>query len=464
MVKKEDEDWKKYDKKTQHEHILARPDMYIGTIQRLEEELWVYDDETKMMVRRKLSYVPGLYKIFDEIIVNAADNKVRDFQGQTMIKVDINQAEGKIRVWNNGEGIPVQMHKQHNLWVPEMIFGHLLTSSNYDDTEAKVTGGRNGFGAKLTNVFSRRFELETVHRGQKFQMKWDKNMLNKSEPVITKTDAEDYTQVTFWPDFPKFGMTSFEDDILSLMTRRAYDLAGTTHKTQKVKLNGTLLPITTFAEYVELYPTLGEEKKNSSYARVNERWEVCVRMSNIGFQQVSFVNAIATMRGGNHVKYITDQVIDKVIIAVQKKNKGMDPKAHIIKPHLFVFINCLIENPSFDSQTKETLNTTKSRFGSVCELPAPMIDNILKSGIVERTATLMNSKLIKEMEGKARTSDRSRITGIPKLEDANDAGTKNSAACTLILTEGDSAKALAVSGLSVVGATSMACSRCVANH
>eukprot|EP00672_Neobodo_designis_P021424 CAMPEP_0174847070 /NCGR_PEP_ID=MMETSP1114-20130205/12682_1 /TAXON_ID=312471 /ORGANISM="Neobodo designis, Strain CCAP 1951/1" /LENGTH=1431 /DNA_ID=CAMNT_0016081341 /DNA_START=175 /DNA_END=4470 /DNA_ORIENTATION=+ len=440
-----------YTKKTQHEHILARPEMYIGPVQREEKEVWIFDDASQMMVRRKLSWVPGLYKIFDEILVNAADNKVRDFEGQTLIKVDIKQDQGMIRVYNNGEGVPVQIHKEHKMWVPEMIFGHLLTSSNYDDSEAKVTGGRNGFGAKLTNVFSRRFEIETVHRGKKFHGKWSANMTSFEAPSITDTDSDDYTQVTFYPDFPKFGMTCLEDDIFQLMKRRVYDIAGTTAKSLKVKLNGTTLPVHTFPDLVDLYPTMGEDKKNSCYSKVNPRWEVCVRVSNIGHQHVSFVNAIATTRGGKHVDYICDQVVERVIAAVKKKHKGMDPKPQMIRQHLFVFVNCLIENPTFDSQTKDTLTTTKSRFGSTCELPSSMMDAILKSGIVERTVATANSKVEREMASKLRTSDRSRITGIPKLEDANDAGTKKGPECTLILTEGDSAKALAVSGLSTIG-------------
>lgn len=71
---------------------------------------------------------------------------------QTAIKVNIDVEAGRISVWNNGKGVPVQMHKEHNLFVPSLIFGELLTSSNYNDTEKKVTGGRNGFGAKLTNM------------------------------------------------------------------------------------------------------------------------------------------------------------------------------------------------------------------------------------------------------------------------------------------------------------------------
>ena len=66
-----------------------------------------------------------------------------------------------IKIWNNGRGIPVEMHREENVYVPTLIFGHLLTSSNYNDNERKVTGGRNGYGAKLCNIFSTEFKVET---------------------------------------------------------------------------------------------------------------------------------------------------------------------------------------------------------------------------------------------------------------------------------------------------------------
>lgn len=70
------------------------------------------------------------------------------------MQVEINQEENRISVWNNGRGVPVQIHQEHGIYVPDLIFGHLLTSSNYDDNDKKTTGGRNGFGAKLANIFS----------------------------------------------------------------------------------------------------------------------------------------------------------------------------------------------------------------------------------------------------------------------------------------------------------------------
>jgi hypothetical protein len=125
---------------------------YIGSTERISERLWVYD-VGQGMVERDCEYVPGLYKIFDEILVNAADNKQRDASMDT-IKVDIDVESGTISVMNNGAAVPVQMHTTEQVYVPELIFGHLLTGSNFDDDETKVTGGRNGFGAKLANIFS----------------------------------------------------------------------------------------------------------------------------------------------------------------------------------------------------------------------------------------------------------------------------------------------------------------------
>jgi DNA topoisomerase II len=148
-----------YQKKSQLEHILLRPDTYIGSVEKHTQSLWVYKGGE--MVYGPVMYVPGLYKIFDEILVNAADNKQRD-PTMDSVKVDIDAEANRISVYNNGDGIPVEIHGEEKVYVPEMIFGHLLTSSNYDDNVKKTTGGRNGYGAKLTNIFSTEFIIETA--------------------------------------------------------------------------------------------------------------------------------------------------------------------------------------------------------------------------------------------------------------------------------------------------------------
>ncbi|KAL5827358.1 hypothetical protein ACOSQ3_019200 [Xanthoceras sorbifolium] len=438
-----------YQKKSQLEHILLRPDTYIGSIEKHTQTLWVYDEESKTMVHRLISYVPGLYKIFDEILVNAADNKQRDPRMDSL-KVVIDQEQNLISVYNNGDGVPVEVHQEEGVYVPEMIFGHLLTSSNYNDNEKKTTGGRNGYGAKLTNIFSTEFVIETAdgNRLKKYKQVFTNNMGKKSQPTITKCKVgENWTKVTFKPDLAKFNMTHLEDDVLGLMKKRVVDMAGCLGKTVKVELNGCRVPVKTFEEYVDLFPKFAAR----FHEKVNDRWEVCVSLSEGQFQQVSFVNSISTIKGGTHVDYVANQIANHVMTVVNKKNKNANVKAHNVKNHLWVFVNALIDNPAFDSQTKETLTLRQSSFGSKCELREEFLKKVVtKSGIVETLLSWANfkqSKDLKKTDG-TKTED---VRGITKLEDANFAGGRNSERCTLILTEGDSAKALAMAGLSVVG-------------
>merc|ERR1719382_1774846 len=167
-----------YQKKSQLEHILLRPDTYVGSIEYQHDKLWVYDDRTSKMVQKDIKFVPGLYKIFDEILVNSADNFQRDPDNMTYLKVVIDEEENFVSVENNGATLPVEMHKEHKMYVPEMVFGHLLTSDNYDDDEQKVTGGRNGYGAKLTNIFSTKFTIECGDgkKKKKYLQTWEGNM------------------------------------------------------------------------------------------------------------------------------------------------------------------------------------------------------------------------------------------------------------------------------------------------
>uniref|UniRef100_S4RR91 DNA topoisomerase 2 n=1 Tax=Petromyzon marinus TaxID=7757 RepID=S4RR91_PETMA len=314
-----------YQKKTQLEHILLRPDTYIGSVEPVTQNMWVFDEGIGMNCR-DVTYVPGLFKIFDEILVNAADNKQRD-PNMTCIKVTIDPENNKISVWNNGKGIPVVEHKVEKVYVPALIFGQLLTSSNYDDDEKKVTGGRNGYGAKLCNIFSTQFTVETSCSESKkmFKQKWMNNMSKECDSVIKPSSGEDFTCITFQPDLTKFNMTILDKDIMAIMTRRAYDIAGIC-KGVKVFLNGQKLPLTGFRKYVDFYLKDRVDESGMPLHVVHEvvsnRWEVCLTISEKGFQQVSFVNSIATTKGGRHVDYVVDQVTSKLIETVKKKNKA----------------------------------------------------------------------------------------------------------------------------------------------
>lgn len=293
---------KTYQKKTQLEHILLRPDTYIGSVEHSTEKMWIYDSEENKMIQKEVTFVPGLYKIFDEILVNAADNKQRD-KKMDCIKIEIDQEGNTISVWNNGKGIPVTIHKGEDMYVPTMIFGHLLTSSNYNDEEEKVTGGRNGYGAKLCNIFSMKFTVETasIEYKRQFKQTWGSNMTKASDPKVKDFFGDDFTKIIFSPDLTKFKMDKLTDDIVGIMSRRAFDIAASTRGV-KVFLNGKKLPVNSFKDYIDLYIKDKEDDVGRPlkvvYENCSERWEVAITLSPDGdFRQMSFVNSIATTKG-----------------------------------------------------------------------------------------------------------------------------------------------------------------------
>nr|NVI79307.1 topoisomerase 2 [Cucujiformia] len=372
------------------------------------------------------------------------------------IKIEINAAANTISVYNNGRGIPVVMHKEENMFVPTMIFGHLLTSSNYNDDEEKVTGGRNGYGAKLCNIFSTKFTVETASKEYKKQFKqsWADNMTKTTDPKIKDFGGEEFTKITFSPDLAKFKMTELDEGIIGLFSRRAFDVAATCRGV-KVFLNGSRIPVKTFKDYIDLFIKDKEDDMGNAlkvvHEQAGERWEIGVTISDRGFQQISFVNSIATSKGGKHVEYVADMITKQLIEVLKKKNKGgIAIKPFMVKNHMWLFINCLIVNPTFDSQTKENLTLQSKSFGSKCTLSEKFINQVTKSGIVEQVLSWAKHKEQNQLQKKTAGRKQSKLF-ISKLEDANKAGGEQGLKCTLILTEGDSAKSLAVSGLGVIG-------------
>ena len=282
-------------------------------------------------------------------------------------------------------------------------------------------------------------------------------MSKADEPVLRDAKDDDFTCITFTPDLAKFKMDCLDDDTISLLARRAYDIAASTPGI-KVFLNDKKLPISKFEDYCKLYLTAEVDEFNNPlpvklvYEKPHERWEIAVACSEMGFQQVSFVNSIATTKGGRHVDYVVDQLVKNISETINKKNKkSTQIKPFQIKNQMWLFVNCLIENPTFDSQTKENMTLQMKSFGSKCVLSDDFFKKLTKAGLIDRIMTWMAFKEKTDLEKAGSKSKQTKIKGIPKLDDANDAGTKESLNCTLIVTEGDSAKTLAVSGLGVIG-------------
>jgi DNA topoisomerase II len=452
---------KQFKQLTGIEHILQRPDTYVGSCEKDRKTFWMLNSDDTCFEERELEFVPALFKIFDEILVNAADNSQRNgprSQKMTYINVDITPTT--VSIENDGMGIPVEFHETAQCYVQELIFGRLLTGSNFDDNQKRTTGGRNGYGAKLANVFSTMFVVECGDAKNKKRIKivWKDNMVKANkEPEITKYDAStNFTKITFKPDFPRFKMGgSFEQDTMDLFKKRVWDLAGVLGKTLTIKYNGFKIPIKSFRDYSELY-IKGMTNKEATEIKVayttdKSNWEVLIGPSSGDFHQMSFVNSIATTKGGTHVDYLVKQICEGLLEEAKKKVKKINIKPSLIKSNFFILVNCLIVNPAFDSQTKECLTTRVADFGSEMPLPANFFKDAISTGLLDLIIAKAQQKedlqLAKLLKGKK----TSRLFGIEKLEDANKAGTRDSLKCTLILTEGDSAKALAMTGLEVIG-------------
>lgn len=457
-----------YKKHTHHQHILELPDTYVGSTKTNEETRWIYDGATNKMTYKKLNYNPGLYKIFDEIVVNARDEFVRSTMtaGMTPIKhiditVESKEADTIISIQNDGDGIPIEMNEE-KVMVPEMIFGQLLTSSNYDKTEEKVVGGKNGYGAKAVNILSKLFtvDIKTPASGKQYTQSWYNNMFQVEKPTIKKTTSKTgHVRVTFIPDNKLF-QGAFDangaiPDMVSVFHTRTIELASLVGKEVKVTWNGTLVTSNTFEKYIKLF--LRDGMTGFAYEHCGARWEVGAILASHLYsdeeelpedKHISFVNGINTKKGGKHVETVTRKLLTDFCEFAKKKK--VDIKPGQLKNSIVLFLNSTIVNPSFDSQSKELLTTPAAEFGSRAEYSGKLIDSLFKLGLLDEAKHVLEAKSLREVK-KTDGKKRSVLRGIVKLEDAMFAGTAKSSECTLILTEGDSAATSAISGLKEVG-------------
>ncbi|CAO4369729.1 unnamed protein product [Caenorhabditis nigoni] len=454
----------KYEKKSPTEHVLLRPDTYIGGVAMRESQfVWIRNPETRRMITKEVSYPPGLLKIFDEILVNAADNKSRD-PSMNRLEVWLDRETSRITVWNNGSALPVEVHPTEGVYVPTLVFGSLFTSSNYDDNEIKTVGGRNGYGAKLCNIFSKEFVVETVdsRTKRKFKQRWYHNMREFDEAKIedlTNQQLSDYTKVEFVPDLKRFHIDKLSEDIIDLIGKRVFEVAATLPSDVQVFFNGQKCDVDGFEDYVRMFND--SDPSSFLFLHPTSRWHVGVAKRNTFSAEdlvtlpkvVSFVNNINTEKGGSHVDYVMDKIVNviKPLVDSRLGDPSKSVKPAIIKNNLSLFINCLIENPSFESQTKETVTTKPKNFGSSFDCDSEKVSKWAEtSGLLDEIVDEVLNTKKKKITSKRPNS--SSVRDIVKLEDAEWAGVPGkSEKCTLILTEGDSAKALALAGLEILG-------------
>ena len=438
-----------YRKMGAREHVLERPGTYIGATEKCEGSHWVVEEGRMRWVTALTT--PCLVKFLDECLINARDQAVRCAPTPTpvtYIEVVLGD-DGSVSVSNDGAGIIVDKHPEYGVMVPELIFGHLRTSSNYTGSEdKKIVGGQNGLGVKLVNIWSTWTEIDLAGPGPegegllRYTQRFRDNMSIIDPPKVVKYKNKTcYTTLKYLPDYKRLKLEAgLDPETKALLVRRVYDIAAVTDKKVKVYLNGELVPVKSFLQYTSLF---FPPEQDDRLFEASDRWEVAVANSD-EFRQVSFVNGIATPKGGKHVDDVVNQLVRKVTAVIQQKKK-VEVRPAIIKDLLFVFINCCVENPSFDSQSKEYLTTPAATFGSRCELSEKFVDKVAR--MVMSAAIEMTERKDAAAAKKTDGAKKRHVKGVAKLSDAANAGTAKSSKCVLFLCEGDSAMAGIKSGL-----------------
>jgi DNA topoisomerase II len=434
MVKKSIEE--KFKKLDEVQHVLLRPGRYIGSIKPLPTVDFVANPDTKKMEKRSITYNPGFLKLFDEIISNSADfSKTDDGKHVDVIRVEVDRAKGEISVFDNG-GIPVVIHKEHNQYVPEMIF-ELRAGSNFDDADESVLTGQNGEGAGLTNIFSTKFIVETCDRKKKFKMVFEDNSQTRNKPKVTDAEGDKgFTRITYSCDFEKLGMEGIDDDNYAMLYNRTVQIAATnTHL--KVYWNGERIMIRSFKEFVEMF---GDDDFDYAIDET-EKFKVGVSASSAGeFEHVSFVNSTHTKSGGTHIMYVGMQIWNSIREHIQKKHKVDVPPAQL-RQHIRLYIDATIVNPRYSSQTKEDLITEAKDYRAVYVPSEKFIRKIINSSIIQDILDAAAAKAWAEQQKKLREKmkeiDKADYRRVEKFTDANEKKERHK--CILFLSEGDSA-------------------------
>jgi DNA gyrase/topoisomerase IV subunit B len=453
------------------EHIYNITDTYIGSDEQMPRSERVLNLETMVFQEEEITIPEGVERIFVEISSNAGDNVARSLRhkidpGEVTIKMD----REIISVRNGGIPIPIEIHPIEKMWAPQLIFGVLHSSSNYNKDKVRTECGRNGYGAKLTNIFSKYFMVTVGDPNNKrwYRQIWTENMTVQGEPEIKEGyTGEAFVEVVYKMDFKRFGYENYPDQAFRLFSRHAADMSFTGKV--PVSFNGIKLNVQKSKDYAKLY--LGEEgiknsivyyqwapgvktveKKGIEYAvepGIVPMVEICAVDTPDNALNVSFVNGMWTRNGGVHAdaafKAVATGLLNTVNGGEKSKKKNRAHKLNLgdVKRHVSMFISCWLGDPKFDGQTKTALRSPTPKI----VIDDKILQPITKWDLINRLYAELEAKHFRasvKSDGK-----KKRFLSDIKGEDANDAGTIRSGNCTLYVTEGKSAMGFAVSMLSL---------------
>lgn len=382
---------------TEREKCLLRPARYLGSNETTEIELFREDGKTKKIVQQTTVYNPAFLKMFDEVISNSVDASTRkELKHLDTIKVEVQKLTGMISVTDNG-GIPVEMHKVHNQYVPEMIFGNMHSGENFNDDPDSVATGSNGEGSSLVNIFSTHFQVITADGKKGFSKVWKNNMAD-SEDAVIRPSKNKGTKVSYIPDYEKLGCELLKDNNFELLRQRTMEIAAC-NPHLNVSFNGELFKFNSFKDYVKLF------QDDFIYIE-NEDWKVAIAPSETGtLENISFTNSTNNYVGGTHVHYIADQLVNDIRLHIKKKYK-YDVKPAEIKNHFRVFIDASIVNPRYNSQTKEDLVTLPKNYKTSIDITAAFTKKVINSPVLERLVNWLESKKLAEEKREAKKNDK----------------------------------------------------------
>lgn len=449
------------------EQVLIRPNSYIGSILPERSFQYIYDSETEMNKLVEIDFNGGVARLFYEVIQNACDNAIRSRScGVEAGIIEVSMNSKTVTVSNGGMPIPIVIKEGTDTYVVEMIFGSLLSSSNYgDDREG---AGMNGLGAKLTNLFSSEFRVSVDNAvdGLSYSQKWKNNMAKVGKPKIKPYEGKtSKVTVSYTVDFERFGMNEgYSEDFINFLKTQTIAI-GTCANTI-VSFNDEVFDVRDIEDLAKMYFDVEtdnkirfsqeKEKKGNSKFKALPEIEMIVVDSPNNAHHLSFVNGIFTPNGGVHLDQAISSVSSEVVDELNKKNetpakKGQPKKrstARInqfdVRQHLSVLVIARVTNPSFESQSKKYLEGPKIKI----TIPKSQLRDVITWDFVEQLEAILLLKqgsLMKKTDGK-----KSRYIAVRKGRDANKAGTEESDKCTLILCEGDSASCYSLKSLQYI--------------
>lgn len=478
---------KEYAREDLRMSIIRNPNNLLGSISTQSIPRLIYDQGKNKIVMQTIQYNEGLHKLFDEIITNALDhqkrqldkiekqnliregklapsetlNLSRSYKPVTQILIDIDPSRGIISIQNNGNGIPVDMHPTYKIPTPQLIFGELLSGSNSAEGLNRRWGGMNQLGAKLVNIFSANFQVDTVdhERQARYVQTWSNRMATFSEPLVTKSTSEPYTKITYQIEPSAFKdleenpyptpASLYTPEALAYIHRRILDVAalsGECVPPVSIHINGKR--VTTphnLMQYSTLYlGTLSERKRVA--LPPHRDWNIIVATSE-EFQQISFINGVFTgYETGTHVDHIVKPICE--FLAKEYSTDKLPVTPAQVKQNLWILVDATLNNPEFSDQKKTKMTLKQSKFSS--SYPHLTPETIKQLSQTLKLKPLILETAQEQSDQKAQRDSKkatNRRVQAPKLIPAQLEGKTY---CTLAIVEGDSARASVIHAISTL--------------